>query len=93
VVTDVAGITQSERDDTKMRKEGGTKGKQGNGVSNAAATPSRALAMFALFAIPGKIAAVTDNVTGHTELRSLCYGCWRCCYVSGVFDSWLHFKT
>jgi hypothetical protein len=38
----------------------------------AAATQSIALAMYALFAIPGKIAAFTDNVTGHTELRTLC---------------------
>jgi hypothetical protein len=27
-------IAHSERDDTMMRKEGGTKGKQGNGVGN-----------------------------------------------------------
>jgi hypothetical protein len=40
--------------------------------SYAAATQSIALAMYALFTIPGKIAAFTDNVTGHTELRTLC---------------------
>jgi hypothetical protein len=29
----------------------------------------------------------------HTELRTLCSRCWGCCYVSGVYDPWLYFKT
>jgi hypothetical protein len=35
-VLHVHSIAHSERDDTQMRNEGGTKGKQGNGVVNPA---------------------------------------------------------
>jgi len=52
-----------------------------------------AYAMYAMFAMHGKIAAFTDNVRGHTKLHKLCTLCWRCSYVAGLFDSWLYFLT
>ena len=48
---------------------------------------------YAMFSMHGKIAACTDNVRGHTKLRTLCSLCWRCSYVAGVYDLWLYFKT
>lgn len=54
---------------------------------------SIAHAMYAMFAMHGKIAAFTDNVRGHTKLHTLCTLCWRCSYVAVLFDSWLYFET
>jgi hypothetical protein len=64
-----------------------------HGLGKGAATQSIAFAMFAMFAMHGKIAAFTYNVTGHTVLRTLCSLCWLCSHVAELFDSWIYFKT
>ena len=61
------------------------------GSFKVAVTQNIAYAMYAIFAMYGKIAAFTDNVGGHIKLKTLCTQCWRCSYIAVLFDSWLYF--